>query len=263
MRIKHFTKKERSSFRYWIAHNFAFNLTALTLGVWKFHYLFHDWEKPWLRLFMSYKKVQKFHRNHSRHHIEYFRKHGANKTDWVGMAIDWECSGLTKLSSPMNAADAVIDFRPLLITEYKLTEAQAKEFEIYMRDTLVKLGIYEPTSYYSNVHGFDIFVRTILDGKKFIAKLYIEELEMVNKFDMTLLMDGGRREYLYMTQDGLSYVTKGRYDLDKGERPHMVVFSPTEQSLRKVLAKALDLGIEILDVTEGVNQQFDMENLSK
>lgn len=177
------------------------------------------------------------------------------------MAIDWECSGLTKVSSPMNAADAVIDFRPLLTTDYKLTEAQAKEFEIYMRNTLVNLGIYEPTSYYSNVHGFDRFVRTILDGKKYIIKLYIEELDMVNKFDMTLLMDGGRQEHLYMTQDGMSYVFKGKYDADKGERPHMVVFSPTELSSRRVLAKAWELGVEVLDVTEGVNRKIDMEKL--
>ena len=67
-----FDKSQRSSFKYYFAHLCAFNMTALNLGVWKFKYLFHDFEKPWLMLiWKDYPKVQKWHRTHNRHHLEY------------------------------------------------------------------------------------------------------------------------------------------------------------------------------------------------
>ena len=59
--IVRFDKSDRSTFPYWFAHWCAFNMTALNLKKWKFKYLFHDFEKPWLKLFLSYKKVQQFH----------------------------------------------------------------------------------------------------------------------------------------------------------------------------------------------------------
>lgn len=98
-----FTKKERSSFPYWFSHWCAFNLTAMCLHVWKIKYLFHDIEKPWLKLFLSYDKVQKFHRIHNSHHLEYGRLYGWDKMDWMGSIIDWECSRLTKKAQPLNA----------------------------------------------------------------------------------------------------------------------------------------------------------------
>ena len=71
-RFKKFSKEQRSSFAYWYYHWKAFNLTALHLGCWKFKYLFHDFEKPWLMLFWrDYKKVQTWHRSHNKHHIQY------------------------------------------------------------------------------------------------------------------------------------------------------------------------------------------------
>lgn len=94
-----FTKEERAGFKYWFAHWCAFNMTALNLGVWKFKYLFHDIEKPWLKLLWGdYKKVQKWHRLHNSHHMEY-------PGDWDGeaMVLDWECSRFTKEASPMTA----------------------------------------------------------------------------------------------------------------------------------------------------------------
>jgi len=96
-----FTPEERSTFPYWFAHWCAFNMTALNLRCWKFRFLFHDMEKPWLRLFLPYEKVQKFHRTHARHHKEYKGKH----FDWLGMIVDWECSQYTKDVATMNARE--------------------------------------------------------------------------------------------------------------------------------------------------------------
>lgn len=99
-----FTKEERSGFKYWFAHWCAFNMTALNLKCWKFKYLFHDIEKPWLKLILrDYKKVQKWHREHNSHHLEYFKKHGT--ADWRAMVIDWECSRFTKEACPYNAKE--------------------------------------------------------------------------------------------------------------------------------------------------------------
>lgn len=106
-----FTKEERSSFKYWFAHWCAFNMTALNLKVWRLKYLCHDISKPWLRLFLSYEKVQAIHRRHSKHHLEY---KNPEKIDWMSMVIDWQCSPLTKEASPLNARE---EFNKLVYEE--------------------------------------------------------------------------------------------------------------------------------------------------
>ena len=45
-----FEEKDKSSFKYWFAHWCAYQMTALNCGAWKFKYLFHDIEKPFLEL---------------------------------------------------------------------------------------------------------------------------------------------------------------------------------------------------------------------
>ncbi len=152
-KFKKFTKEQRSSFSYWYYHWKAFNLTAMSLGAWKFKYLFHDFEKPWLRLFLPYEKVQSFHRSHSRHHLEY--KHSPTyissnlwaKTynedgtecyegkdfDWEAMVIDWECSGLTKFACPRNAIQEI---------EYKYDNYELTSFEYKkLLETAKNLGL--------------------------------------------------------------------------------------------------------------------------
>lgn len=101
-----FTKKERSGWRYFWAHWCAFQMVAITLGVWHPKHLFHDWYKPWLRMFgIPYKRIQKFHRKHSKHHLEFFDYKYPSKLDWVSMIIDWECSQYTKEACHRNARE--------------------------------------------------------------------------------------------------------------------------------------------------------------
>jgi len=105
-----FTKEERSGFKYWFAHWCAFQMTALNLKCWKFKYLFHDIEKPWLKLLIGdYSKVQSIHRKHNKHHIQYWidKQFNVKKADWEAMVIDWECSRFTKLSAQLNARDTL------------------------------------------------------------------------------------------------------------------------------------------------------------
>lgn len=102
-----FTKEERGTFKYWFAHWCAFQMTALNLKMWKPKYLLHDIEKPFLKLFLPYKKVQKLHRKYNRHHLEYWR--GVDKIDIDAMLIDWECSRFTKISCPLNADETWAD----------------------------------------------------------------------------------------------------------------------------------------------------------
>lgn len=97
-KFKKFTKEQRSSFSYWFNHWRAFNAVAKELHRWKFKYLFHDIEKPWLKLFMEYPKVQKWHRTHNSHHLEY-----KGEKDYEAMVIDWECSRYTKYAAPRTA----------------------------------------------------------------------------------------------------------------------------------------------------------------
>lgn len=100
-----FSEKDKSTFPYWFAHWCAFQLTALNLGLWKFKYLFHDFEKPWLKLIWPYKKVQKWHREHNNHHLEYGLKHGWDNIDWYALMIDWECSRFSKKQCPLNCRE--------------------------------------------------------------------------------------------------------------------------------------------------------------
>lgn len=104
-----FTKKDRSSFKYWFAHWCGFQLTALNLGIWKPKYLLHDIEKPWLKLLWrgDYKKVQIWHRTHNKHHLEYGLKHGWDAIDWEALMIDWECCGLSKQEAQLDARETL------------------------------------------------------------------------------------------------------------------------------------------------------------
>jgi hypothetical protein len=100
-----FKKEERAGFKYTFAHWCAFQMTALNLGIWKFKYLFHDIEKPFLKLlWKDYSKVQKWHRTHNPHHVEY-----AGKWDIDAMIIDWECSRFTKESAKLNAYEKCLE----------------------------------------------------------------------------------------------------------------------------------------------------------
>lgn len=84
-----FNKNERATFKYTFAHWCAFQMTALNNNCWKFKYLFHDVEKPFLKLIWNYKKVQKYHRFHNNHHIEnYFIQISKNKK----CNFDWEAT---------------------------------------------------------------------------------------------------------------------------------------------------------------------------
>lgn len=108
--MKKFDKSERSSWRYYLAHWSAFQMVALTLGIWKFKYLFHDWYKPWLKMLgFKYETIQRFHRTHSRHHIEYAFEHSLTDIDWDAMIIDWECSQYTKEACPHGAYGEMLD----------------------------------------------------------------------------------------------------------------------------------------------------------
>jgi hypothetical protein len=84
-------------------------LTALNLGIWKPKYLLHDIEKPWLKVFWKgdYKKVQSWHRNHNKHHLEYGFKYGWDSIDWEALMIDWECCGLSKQEAQLDARETL------------------------------------------------------------------------------------------------------------------------------------------------------------
>ena len=107
--FKMFTKKDRSSFKYWFAHWCGFQITALNLGIWKPKYLLHDIEKPWLKVFWKgdYKRVQKWHRTHNKHHLEYGLKYGWDAIDWEALMIDWECCGLSKQEAQLDARETL------------------------------------------------------------------------------------------------------------------------------------------------------------
>lgn len=131
--FKKFNKDQRSSFSYWYYHWKAFNLLAISLGCWKFKYLFHDIEKPWLKLFLPYEKVQEIHRKNNSHHLEY--KNSPNY-DWEQMVLDWECSRFTKNAAPLTAREECYS---KIINNHKHSDLLKK----YFLKTCDKLGLVE------------------------------------------------------------------------------------------------------------------------
>ena len=132
-----FSKNERATFKYTFAHWCAFQMTALNNKCWKFKYLFHDIEKPFLKLIWPYKKVQKWHRFHNNHHIEnYFYQMAKSKYrkcnyDWEATAIDWECSHYTKTSCPLLAKVTLeVEYEKLVSNENKYVNEIRKMYEI-------------------------------------------------------------------------------------------------------------------------------------
>ena len=128
-KFKKFTKEQRSSFSYWFWHWLSFNLVAKELHHWKFKYLFHDFEKPWLKLILrDYKKVQKWHRTHNAHHLEY-----KGQKDYESMVIDWECSRYSKYAAPRTALQEAL---------YKLGDGSMKYHEYCaFVSTAVRMGL--------------------------------------------------------------------------------------------------------------------------
>ena len=141
-----FTKEDRSTFPYWFAHWCAYNMTALNLKCWKFKYLFHDIEKPFLKLFLQYKDVQTWHRKHNKHHPEwlehkieecekYYEFEEIPKLiedyDYECTLIDWECSQFTKEKGKLTARDfldKLLASNKLNVEEYKLISSELEKY---------------------------------------------------------------------------------------------------------------------------------------
>lgn len=154
-----FTKEDRSTFPYWFAHWCAYNMTALNLKCWKFKYLFHDIEKPFLKLFLPYKKVQTFHREHNKHHPEWLEhkleeciKYYELETvyqwllqyDYEATIIDWECGRFTKVAQPRNAQgefNRVFEMEHFSKKYPLITRYCYKEFRELMEAWLIKLDL--------------------------------------------------------------------------------------------------------------------------
>ena len=131
--MKLFSESEKSSFAYWFAHWRAYNLTAMLLGVWKFKYLFHDIEKPFLMfIWRDYPRVKAFHRKHARHHWSY---EGNKGYDYLGMVIDWECSRFSKATAQMNAYETSLWDKAHYLEH-------AKDIEENIDPILKELGLY-------------------------------------------------------------------------------------------------------------------------
>lgn len=107
-RLHGFDKRSDCSyFGYWFAHWCGFQMQALIMGAWRFRFLFHDIEKPWSRLLFGKKFTKQWHREHSKHHLEYGLKNGWDKVDWEALVIDWECSRLSKIRAQFDATETL------------------------------------------------------------------------------------------------------------------------------------------------------------
>ena len=134
-----FTEKEKSSFSYYFAHLFAYNMTALNLKCWKWKYLLHDFEKPWLKLLWGdYQKVREWHRKNNRHHLTY---KNPNNINWEAMILDWECSRFTKQDSPKTAREMYEYFITVRYERGDISEEMKNRMENNIPSILEKLNL--------------------------------------------------------------------------------------------------------------------------
>lgn len=141
IKFKKFTVEQKSTFSYWWWHYIAYNYTAWKLGVWKPKWLLHDIEKPWLKLIWGdYNRVKMWHKHHNSHHVFYGRSHGMNKIDWLAVALDWECSNLTKKQCPRNALEETKYILSGAVKKYTKTEIEEIRKNIF--PILKYLGLY-------------------------------------------------------------------------------------------------------------------------
>ena len=137
--LEKFDKSQRSSFKYWWNHYLAYNLVSVKLGVWRPKWLLHDIEKPWLKLFWrDYKRVQKWHKFHNKHHIFSGRRYGLNKVDWLAAVIDWECSRYTKTQAPKTAREETMS---ILEGKSKYTDDEREAIRVNVLPILDYLGL--------------------------------------------------------------------------------------------------------------------------
>lgn len=138
-KLHKFDKSERSSFYYWFSHWFAYNLVAIKLGVWKPKWLLHDIEKPWLKLIWGdYKRVQKWHKHHNKHHIFSGRRYGINKVDWLAAVLDWESSRYSKIAAQKTAREETMS---LLEDKRKYTDDEREAIRVNVLPILDYLSI--------------------------------------------------------------------------------------------------------------------------
>ena len=99
----------------------------------------HDIEKPWLKLIWGdYKRVQKWHKFHNKHHIFSGRRYGINKVDWLAAVLDWEASRYSKYAAQLNARDEVA---ALIANTEKYSEAEREEIRKNCYPILDYLGL--------------------------------------------------------------------------------------------------------------------------
>jgi hypothetical protein len=106
-------------------------MTAMNMGVWKFHHLFHDIEKPWFGIFLSYDKVHKRHISKSKHHIEHYRLYG--ECNWTDLVIDWECSQFTKEKGKLTAReflDKLLTSNNITVEEGQLISTELEKYDL-------------------------------------------------------------------------------------------------------------------------------------
>lgn len=72
----------------------------------------HDLDKPFLYMafWIDLKKVQKIHRQNSKHHVKNSLK--KTKDDLIDTIIDWECARITKPDKPLNAYETLMKYYP-------------------------------------------------------------------------------------------------------------------------------------------------------
>lgn len=138
--FKKFTKTECSTYKCWMANWAAFQMTALLCRHWKLPYFLHNVDKLFLlwRWKGNYKKIDKWHILHNKHHLQYAIRKDPDAVDYDAFVIDAYCIHYTQDWTPEYFTP--VDLANQIIKQY----SELQPYADYMIDRVItsciKLG---------------------------------------------------------------------------------------------------------------------------
>lgn len=138
--FKKFTKTECSTYKCWMANWAAFQMTALLCRHWKLPYFLHNVDKLFLlwRWKGNYKKIDKWHILHNKHHLQYAIRKDPDVVDYDAFVIDAYCIHYTQDWTPEYFTP--VDLANQIIKQY----SELQPYADYMIDRVItsciKLG---------------------------------------------------------------------------------------------------------------------------
>lgn len=121
-----FTLKERTSLKYIFAKWCAFNMVALKLKCWEFKYIFYNCDEFFMKLLHN-NNYHEYHKQNSKHHIEYLNSHSPDKLNWKMLFLTWMANNTINTNNSNNIISSMETILALTTIVYDVNSNIIKE----------------------------------------------------------------------------------------------------------------------------------------